>query len=76
MQSATPSEILEAVVAWQDSLFSGTDGRADLAFDGLTRHALDDRSWVDVVPGWLQHHDALFEQLRDEAPWQHRERNR
>jgi len=68
------NEILEGVVAWQGSLFSGVEDRADLTFEGLIRRALDDTSWVDVVPGWLHNHDDLFDLLLRDAPWQHRER--
>lgn len=74
MRRTGTGETLDGVVAWQDSLFSGLEDRADLAFDGLIRHALDDRSWVDVVPGWLHNHDDLFDELQRDAPWQHRER--
>ncbi|MGH3328423.1 MAG: alpha-ketoglutarate-dependent dioxygenase AlkB [Streptomycetales bacterium] len=59
---------------WQPSLFSGAEGHADLSFDGLERHALDGRSWVDHVPGWLHSHDVLFELLLREAPWRQRQR--
>ena len=68
-------------VSWQASLFdpSGdpvgcTAGRADLAFDRLVRHRLDDRSWVDEAPGWLPDHAEVFAHLLWHAPWQQRER--
>ena len=62
-------------LAWQPTL----DGDArpavpDLSFAGLVRHQLDERSWIEVVPGWLHHHDELFEELRREPRWQQRER--
>lgn len=53
------------VVALQGSLFDGGPPRADATFAGLRRIALDDRSWVDHAPGWLQGSDALFTELLD-----------
>ena len=64
-------------LGWQDSLFgaalSGAD-REPLSFEGLVRHELDARSWVDVVEGWLPDHAALFDELQREAPWAQRTR--
>jgi alkylated DNA repair dioxygenase AlkB len=62
-------------IAWQGSLFEEADPERDrLSFDGLRRDALDDRSWLDVVPGWVTDHGALFDLLLAEAPWQQRTR--
>ena len=62
-------------VTWQGSLFDGLDdGRQRLSFDGLRRDELDERSWLDVVPGWVPDHGELFERLREIAPWQQRTR--
>jgi alkylated DNA repair dioxygenase AlkB len=62
-------------VTWQGSLFDDSDPERDrLSFDGLRRDALDDRSWLDVVPGWVPDHAALFDWLLAEAPWQQRTR--
>jgi alkylated DNA repair dioxygenase AlkB len=66
-------------VAWQESLF-GADEGADgspverLSFAALRRDALDERSWVDVVPGWLPDHGELFDWLLEQAPWRQRTR--
>ena len=38
------------------------------------RHRLDERSWLDEVPGWLPDHGELFDLLLDSAPWRQRER--
>jgi alkylated DNA repair dioxygenase AlkB len=35
---------------------------------------LDDRSWVEMVRGWLLGADTLFEQLASTVPWRHRRR--
>ena len=64
-------------VTWQGSLFDEQDdGAAErrLSFDALRRDALDERSWLDVVPGWVPDHAALFDRLLDIAPWQQRTR--
>jgi alkylated DNA repair dioxygenase AlkB len=45
-----------------------------LAFDGVRRLYLDDASWIDVAPGWMPGHAALFDELLESAPWQQRER--
>jgi alkylated DNA repair dioxygenase AlkB len=62
-------------VSWQDSLFAESDPPAErLSFAALRRDALDDRSWLDVVPGWVPDHAALFDWLLEHAPWQQRTR--
>ena len=62
-------------VSWQGSLFDGLeDGGERLSFDALRRDALDERSWLDVVPGWVPDHGALFDRLLEIAPWQQRTR--
>ena len=61
-------------VDWQGSLFDGLDAGERLSFAALRHEPLDDRSWVDVVPGWVPDHPVLFERLREIAPWQQRTR--
>jgi len=64
-------------VTWQGSLFDGQDDGAPerrLSFDALRRDPLDDRSWLDVAPGWVPDHEALFDRLLEIAPWQQRTR--
>jgi hypothetical protein len=62
---------IQPQVAWQGSLFEDNDpARARLSFDGLRRDALDQRSWLDVVPGWVPEHAELFDWLLAEGPWQ------
>lgn len=60
-------------LSWQASLFDDPGG-ADLSFDGLVRHRLDDSSWLDEVPGWAPDHASLFETLLASASWRQRER--
>lgn len=62
-------------MTWQGSLFDGpVDGPERLSFEGLRRDPLDDTSWLDVVPGWVTDHGALFDRLLEIAPWQQRTR--
>jgi alkylated DNA repair dioxygenase AlkB len=64
-------------VAWQGSLFEpepGTVEGTQPSFDALRRDPLDERSWVDVVPGWVPDHGSLFDRLLADAPWQQRTR--
>jgi alkylated DNA repair dioxygenase AlkB len=56
-------------LAWQGSLFGGTELAIDPGFSTLTRTHLDDTAWVDVVPGWLSGSDELFRQIHENAPW-------
>ncbi|MCW2607906.1 MAG: putative alkylated repair protein [Frankiales bacterium] len=60
-------------LVWQDSLFGAPD-RERLSFEGLRHEPLDDRSWIDVVEGWVPDHAALFAELQHEAPWAQRTR--
>ena len=64
-------------VTWQGSLFDGQDDDAlgqRLSFGALRRDPLDDRSWLDVAPGWVPDHGTLFDRLLEIAPWQQRTR--
>ena len=62
-------------VTWQGSLFDDLEDSGErLSFDGLRRDSLDDRSWLDVAPGWVPDHGALFQRLLEIAPWQQRTR--
>lgn len=62
-------------VAWQESLFGAAERPVErLSFAALRRDALDERSWVDVVPGWVPDHGELFAWLLAHAPWRQRTR--
>jgi alkylated DNA repair dioxygenase AlkB len=56
-------------VAWQESLFPEQE-RVRLDFDGLRRDELPGGSWVDLIPGWLPDHAAVFDWLLEHGPWQ------
>lgn len=64
-------------VSWQGSLFGeaeAAEAPARLSFRALRRDRLDARSWLDVVPGWVPDHPALFDELLERAPWRQRTR--
>ncbi len=59
----------------QASLFDDVEPEAErLSFSALRREALDERSWLDVVPAWVPDHGELFDRLLQTAPWQQRTR--
>jgi len=55
---------------FQGSLLDG-DGSPSVGVvgEGLTRHELARRAWVDVRPGWMTGADELFLRLESEVPW-------
>ncbi len=66
-----------AGLGWQGSLFDALppgDDVARLSFDRLRHEPLDERSWIDVVEGWVPDHAALFDELLATAPWAQRTR--
>ncbi|RZS85325.1 alpha-ketoglutarate-dependent dioxygenase AlkB [Pigmentiphaga kullae] len=46
----------------------------DTSFGTARRFALDDHSWIEIVPGWMSGASLLYEQLRNGAPWREHER--
>ena len=59
---------------WQPSLLDGAPAPAfDPSFEGLTRLELDDRAWVDHLPGWVSGSDTVFEHLLATSPWKQRD---
>jgi alkylated DNA repair dioxygenase AlkB len=62
-------------VSWQESLFGDVPSPVErLSFAALRHDVLDERSWVDVVPGWVPDHADLFAWLLEHAPWRQRTR--
>jgi alkylated DNA repair dioxygenase AlkB len=59
-------------LAWQPSLFDATPPAGDPSYAGLERIELDEHSWVDYCPGWLDGSDAIFAELSASAPWEQR----
>ena len=63
------------IPSWQPSLLAtGEDVSVDSSFAGIERVSLDDRSWVDHLPGWVEGSDRLFEELVVGLSWQQRSR--
>ncbi len=62
-----------ADLSWQTSLFGGAPTSFDVGFDGVRRTWLDDYSWVEHQPSWLEGSDTIFSQLADVLPWRQRE---
>ncbi|MGW7534857.1 alpha-ketoglutarate-dependent dioxygenase AlkB [Amycolatopsis sp. NPDC054798] len=55
--------------AFQGSLF-GASGPATLGpLSGVQRTELGQGAWIDVLPGWLDGSDELYEHLAAEVPW-------
>jgi alkylated DNA repair dioxygenase AlkB len=61
-------------VAFQPGLFDGPPARFDPTFAGLRRVALDERAWVDHLPGWVRGSDALFLAVLADRRWGQRTR--
>ncbi len=60
----------------QDDLFAcdATMVSVDTSFAAAKRIALDESSWIDVVPGWMAGSRALFDCLAEHASWSQRDR--
>ena len=56
----------------QRSLFGSLEPEYDHDFRDLTRLDLDDRTWVDLAPGWLQGSDRIYDELAAELPFRQR----
>jgi hypothetical protein len=72
----TPShyrDLVDTRLTWQPSLLGGGPVQPDATFATLRRIELDDRSWIDYAPGWLDGADELFDELLQRGAWQQRE---
>ena len=63
---------MQPQVDWQPSLFDGGAPAPDVSYAGMQRVVLDEHSWVDYCPGWLDGSDEVFEELAAQARWQQR----
>ena len=61
-------------LTWQPSLFAVEGVGIDTSFSGLSRIPLDERSWVDHLPGWVRGSDRLFEEVLAGRDWEQRSR--
>jgi alkylated DNA repair dioxygenase AlkB len=53
----------------QLDLFSAPSVTFDPTFASLVRHDIGLGAWVDHAPGWVQNHDALFDELERSLAW-------
>jgi alkylated DNA repair dioxygenase AlkB len=60
----------------QEDLFSNEEASIafDTSFATAKRIALDARSWVEVVPGWMSGSRILLERLATVVPWRQHDR--
>jgi alkylated DNA repair dioxygenase AlkB len=56
----------------QGSLLGLGEPAIDPSFAGLHHIRLDDRTWLDHLPGWLSGDEQVFDQLYHELPWDQR----
>jgi alkylated DNA repair dioxygenase AlkB len=69
----TPASRLSA--GDQSDLFAAPAALAiDRSFATASRRALDEASWLELVPGWLSGSTSVFEVLLEEVPWQQHHR--
>lgn len=54
----------------QPSLLDDVAPAIDATFRGIERVHLDRGAWVDVLRGWVQGHQQLFEAVLEAADWQ------
>jgi alkylated DNA repair dioxygenase AlkB len=59
-------------LSWQASLFGLETPVIDACLAGLERTWLDETSWVDRLPRWLQGSDHVFAELVARLPWRQR----
>jgi alkylated DNA repair dioxygenase AlkB len=67
------TSVLEPELIWQQCLFAVDPPRIDADFSAVTRTWLDDTTWLDYAPRWLQGADIVFAELVEQLPWRQRE---
>ncbi|HXT87866.1 MAG TPA: alpha-ketoglutarate-dependent dioxygenase AlkB [Trebonia sp.] len=72
--SGTSSRGGPVPAGWQGDLFEASGPAVGLGFAAARRLQLDETSWIEHVPGWLQASAALFDELMASAPWEQRHR--
>lgn len=61
-------------VAVQTALFGSGETTLDPYLTGLRRRDLGEEAWVDHLPGWLEGHEALFDDLVSSIAWRSEKR--
>lgn len=59
-----------AETTWQASLFGVAEPAVDTSFASVDRIALDDESWIEHAPRWLDGADEVFAALLEAGDWQ------
>ncbi len=59
----------------QCTLFGSNRPEFDASFVGARRRVLSESAWLEHAPQWLLGHQALFDELRATAAWQHQRRH-
>lgn len=59
--------------SYQATLFGIDDPYVDRRLPGIQRTQLDDTSWIDLLPRWMQGSDLLFGELVSKLRWSQRE---
>jgi alkylated DNA repair dioxygenase AlkB len=54
----------------QCALFGTGAPAFDAGLPGMQRRVLSGGAWVEHHPGWLEGHERVFEQLREQTQWQ------
>lgn len=73
MRSVDDDGAMSTDLHWQATLFGGATPGFDSSFAHIQRTWLDDYSWVDHLPNWLDGSDRVFADLADALPWRQRE---
>jgi alkylated DNA repair dioxygenase AlkB len=61
-------------VQWQPALFDAAAPGVDPSFAAIRHVEIDDRSWVDHLPGWLSGSDSVFDALVGSVDWEQLDR--
>lgn len=56
-------------------MFEGGELTFDVGFHDARRFALDEASWIELVPGWVSRNELLFESLAALPGWEQRRRS-
>ena len=62
----------ERSLTFQGSLLGLDEPAVDPSFAGVRRTELDDRTWLEHLPGWLAGHEEVFDRLYHDLDWTQR----